>query len=165
MGGGTGQRRGEAAGFSRAVRVFKRCSEKGDVPPLWVSEGGLEHARRGNFPESGKFHVIRIPDRVLVFKYFAGVCVVPLRLAAGRAGISKFRRTAPIASSQCDVNSRWSTSPLLVASRPSPPWHGAHQTGLATPARQQAGPDGRQEPAHHVAPRPREGAVGSSRSG
>src|SRR5207302_8118108 len=41
-GGGTGQRRGEAAGISRAVRVFKRCSEKGDVPPLWVSEGGLE---------------------------------------------------------------------------------------------------------------------------
>ena len=29
-------------GISRAVRVFKRCSEKGDVPPLWVSEGGLE---------------------------------------------------------------------------------------------------------------------------
>src|SRR5690349_4762951 len=28
--------------ISRAVRVFKRCSEKGDVPPLWVSEGGLE---------------------------------------------------------------------------------------------------------------------------
>jgi hypothetical protein len=22
----------------RGVRVFKRCSEKGDVPPLWVSE-------------------------------------------------------------------------------------------------------------------------------
>jgi hypothetical protein len=37
-GGGTGQRRGEAAGISRAVRVFKRCSKKGDVPPLWVSE-------------------------------------------------------------------------------------------------------------------------------
>jgi hypothetical protein len=35
-----------------------------------VSEG-LEHVRRGNFPESGKFHAIRIPDRVLVFKYFA----------------------------------------------------------------------------------------------
>jgi len=26
-GGGTGQRRGEAAGISRAVRVFKRCSK------------------------------------------------------------------------------------------------------------------------------------------
>jgi transposase len=45
-GGGTGQRRGEAAGISRAVRVFKRCSEKGDVPPLWVSEGELEHGNR-----------------------------------------------------------------------------------------------------------------------
>src|SRR5581483_2365511 len=41
-GGGTGQCGGEAIGMSRAVRVFKRCSEKGDVPPLWVSEGGLE---------------------------------------------------------------------------------------------------------------------------
>jgi hypothetical protein len=36
-----------------------------------VSEGGLEPPRRGNFPESGKFHVIRIPDRDCVFKYFA----------------------------------------------------------------------------------------------
>jgi hypothetical protein len=53
-GGGTGQRRGEAAGISRAVRVFKRCSEKGDVPPLWVSEGGLEPPWTGNFPGSGK---------------------------------------------------------------------------------------------------------------
>lgn len=35
------------------------------------AEGGLEHAKRGNFPESGKFHAIRVPDRVLVFKYFA----------------------------------------------------------------------------------------------
>lgn len=26
----------------------------------------------GNFPESGKFHVIRIQDQVLVFKYFGG---------------------------------------------------------------------------------------------
>jgi hypothetical protein len=37
--GGTGQRRGEAAGISWGGRVFKRCSKKGDVPPLWVSEG------------------------------------------------------------------------------------------------------------------------------
>jgi len=29
---------GEAAGISQGVRVFKRCSKKGDVPPLWVSE-------------------------------------------------------------------------------------------------------------------------------
>ena len=68
--GGRGNRSapGEAAGVSRAVRVFKRCSEKGDVPPLWVSEGGLEHAKKGNFPEWGKFHVITLQDRVLVFK-------------------------------------------------------------------------------------------------
>src|SRR5262249_11767154 len=32
----------EAAGISRARRVFEQCSKKGDVPPLWVSEGGLE---------------------------------------------------------------------------------------------------------------------------
>ena len=35
---GAGQRDGEAAGISQAARVFKRCSKKGDVPPLWVSE-------------------------------------------------------------------------------------------------------------------------------
>jgi hypothetical protein len=38
-----------------------------------VSEGGLEPPRRGNFPESGKFHVIRIPDRNCVFKYLLGI--------------------------------------------------------------------------------------------
>jgi hypothetical protein len=31
--------------------VFKRCSEKGDVPPLWVSEGGLEHGNREISPD------------------------------------------------------------------------------------------------------------------
>ena len=36
----TGQRRGEAV--RRAVRVFKRCSKKGDLPPLWVSEEQLQ---------------------------------------------------------------------------------------------------------------------------
>jgi hypothetical protein len=33
-----GQREVEAAAASRAVRVFKRYSEIGDVPPIWVSE-------------------------------------------------------------------------------------------------------------------------------
>jgi hypothetical protein len=44
QGGGTGQRRGEAAGISRAIRVFKRYLKTGDTAPLWVSEGGLEHS-------------------------------------------------------------------------------------------------------------------------
>ena len=33
---------GEAAGISRAVRVFKSYLKAGDTAPLWVSEGGLE---------------------------------------------------------------------------------------------------------------------------
>ena len=41
---------GEAAAVSQAVRVFKRCLKTGDVPPVWVSEGGLEHSSRGFFP-------------------------------------------------------------------------------------------------------------------
>ena len=53
-GGGTGQRRGEAAGISRAVRVFKRYLKTGDTAPLWVSEGGLEHGFRCDLPGSGK---------------------------------------------------------------------------------------------------------------
>jgi hypothetical protein len=36
--------------MSRAVYVFKRCSKKGDLPPLWVSEGGPEHGDWGDFP-------------------------------------------------------------------------------------------------------------------
>jgi len=41
--------------------------------------GELEHVKRGNFPESGKLHVARIQDRLLVFKYSEGVYVrVPL---------------------------------------------------------------------------------------
>jgi hypothetical protein len=58
-GGGTGQRGGEAAGISRAVCVFKRCSEKGDVPPLWVSEGGLEPHIGAISPDRGN-HAIRV---------------------------------------------------------------------------------------------------------
>jgi hypothetical protein len=34
-------------------------------------KGDLNTQEGENFPESGKFHVIRIPDRVLVLKYFA----------------------------------------------------------------------------------------------
>ena len=36
----------------------------------FVSEGGLEPPRRGNFPGLGKFHVTRIQDQTPVFKYF-----------------------------------------------------------------------------------------------
>jgi hypothetical protein len=53
-GGETSQRKRVAAAISRAVRVFKRCSKKGDVPPLWVSEGGLEPPFQCDFPGSGK---------------------------------------------------------------------------------------------------------------
>jgi transposase len=42
--------------MSRAVRVFKRCSEKGDVPPLWVSEGGLEPPRTCCITDSVMYH-------------------------------------------------------------------------------------------------------------
>jgi len=62
-----------------------------------VSEGGLEPPRRGNFPESGKFHVTRIPDRGPRVQVFAAYPPLPLRSAAGRGRISKLRRIAPIA--------------------------------------------------------------------
>jgi hypothetical protein len=54
---------------------------------FYVSEGGLEPPRRGNFPELGKFHVIRIPDRLLVFKYLA-------ELAPACASLGNLKQTA-----------------------------------------------------------------------
>jgi hypothetical protein len=53
--------------MSRGVRVFKRCSEKGDVPPLWVSEDqGLPIAHGGGIGLTMAFAIGRhtgvVPD-------------------------------------------------------------------------------------------------------
>ena len=68
-----------------SVNLVSRRPARPDGEPLtWgfnVSEGGLEPPRRGNFPESGKFHVTRIPDWAVVFKYFAGVYVASVKLS------------------------------------------------------------------------------------
>jgi hypothetical protein len=42
---------GSIAAYRQSGLEGERCSEKGDVPPLWVSEGGLEHGDRGDFPD------------------------------------------------------------------------------------------------------------------